>query len=173
MATGLPSPGSEPALGRCRQARRKPCLKAQFCVRSFQPLFAVVCCGWHLSPQPILTFLAETKEYLAGELRNGDPATGKRIAAHPQMVFAFVPKTVKTLLAHADSGFCCRDAVEVYESAKMRVHYRGPQDGAIGGAGEGGRVAAVARDRRRWAVRILASAGWLGQSVSVPGAALV
>ena len=55
---------------------------------------------------------------------------------------------------------------------EMRVHYRGPQDGAIGGAGEGDRVAAVATDRRRWAVRILVSAGWLGQSLSVPGAAL-
>jgi Transposase DDE domain group 1 len=31
--------------------------------------------------QPILTFLAETKEYIAGELRNGDSPTGKQIAA--------------------------------------------------------------------------------------------
>jgi hypothetical protein len=68
--------------------------------------------------QPILTFLAETKEYVAGELRNGDPPTGKQIAAHLQMVFAFVPKTVKTLLARADSGFYCWDAVEAYESVK-------------------------------------------------------
>ena len=28
--------------------------------------------------QPILTFLAETKEYIAGELRNGDRPRGKR-----------------------------------------------------------------------------------------------
>jgi hypothetical protein len=122
--------------------------------------------------QPILTFLAETKEYVAGELRNGDPPTGKQIAAHLQMVFASVPKMVKTLLGRADSGFYCWDAVAAYESVKMRVHYRGPQDGATGGAGEGGRVAAVATDRRRWAVRVLVSAGWLGQNVSVPGAAL-
>ncbi len=46
--------------------------------------------------QPILTFLAETKEYVAGELRNGDRPTGKQIAAHLQMVFAAVPKMVKT-----------------------------------------------------------------------------
>jgi len=68
--------------------------------------------------QPILTFLAETKEYVAGELRNGDRPTGKQIAAHLQMVFAAVPKMVKTLLARADSGFYCWDAVEAYESVK-------------------------------------------------------
>jgi hypothetical protein len=68
--------------------------------------------------QPILTFLAETKEYIAGELRNGDRPTGKQIAAHLQMVFAAVPKVVKTLLARADSGFYCWDAVEAYESVK-------------------------------------------------------
>ena len=70
------------------------------------------------SLQPILTFLAETKEYVAGELRNGDRPTGKQIAAHLQMVFAAVPKMVKTLLARADSGFYCWDAVEAYESVK-------------------------------------------------------
>src|SRR6202790_1777781 len=68
--------------------------------------------------QPILTFLAETKEYVAGELRNGDRPTGKQIAAHLQMVFAAVPKMVKTLLARADSGFYCWDAVQTYESVK-------------------------------------------------------
>src|SRR5258707_810975 len=68
--------------------------------------------------QPILTFLAETKEYVAGELRNGDRPTGKQIAAHLQMVFAAVPKMVKTLLARADSGFYCWDAVQAYESVK-------------------------------------------------------
>jgi len=68
--------------------------------------------------QPILTFLAETREYIAGELRNGDRPTGKQIAAHLQMVFAAVPKVVKTLLARADSGFYCWDAVEAYESVK-------------------------------------------------------
>jgi hypothetical protein len=68
--------------------------------------------------QPILTFLAETREYISGELRNGDSPTGKQIAAHLQMVFASVPKMVKTLLARADSGFYCWDAVAAYESVK-------------------------------------------------------
>jgi hypothetical protein len=70
------------------------------------------------SLQPILTFLAETKEYVAGELRNGDRPTGKQIAAHLQKVFAAVPKMVKTLLARADSGFYCWDAVAAYESVQ-------------------------------------------------------
>src|SRR5205807_3516076 len=38
LATGLRAPSAESAvefiLGRCRQACRKPCLKAQFCVKS-------------------------------------------------------------------------------------------------------------------------------------------
>ena len=68
--------------------------------------------------QPILTFLAETNDYIAGELRNGDRPTGKQIAAHLQMVFAAVPKMVKTLLARADSGFYCWDGVQAYESVK-------------------------------------------------------
>ena len=70
------------------------------------------------SYQPILTFVAETKDYVAGELRNGDRPTGKQIAAHLQMVFAAVPKMVKTLLARADSGFYCWEAVQAYESVK-------------------------------------------------------
>jgi Transposase DDE domain group 1 len=34
------------------------------------------------SYQPILTFLAETKEYVGGELHNGDRPTGLQIARH-------------------------------------------------------------------------------------------
>ena len=55
---------------------------------------------------------------MAEELRNGDSPTGKQIAAHLQMVFASVPRMVKTLLARADSGFYCWDAVEAYESVR-------------------------------------------------------
>ena len=45
------------------------------------------------SYQPILTFLAETREYLSGELRKGERPTGKQIAAHLESVFAALPKT--------------------------------------------------------------------------------
>ena len=65
--------------------------------------------------QPILTFLAETREYVSGELRNGDRPTGTQIASHLESVFAALPPGVKTIQARADSGFYCREAVEAYE----------------------------------------------------------
>jgi hypothetical protein len=72
------------------------------------------------SYQPILTFLAETREYVCGDLRNGDRPTGKQIAAHLGQVFAALPPGVKRLLARADAGFYCWEAVEAYENARCR-----------------------------------------------------
>lgn len=72
------------------------------------------------SYQPILTFLAETREYVAGELRNGDRPTGKQIARHLQAVFAAIPEGVETMYARADSGFYCAEAVQAYEKAGAR-----------------------------------------------------
>jgi hypothetical protein len=69
------------------------------------------------SYQPILTFLAETREYVAGELRNGDRPTGAQIARHLESVFAALPPGVETIHARADSGFYCAEAVEAYEQA--------------------------------------------------------
>jgi len=66
------------------------------------------------SYQPILTFLAETREYLGGELRKGERPTGKQIAAHLDSVFAALPATVERCYARADSGFYCWEAVEAY-----------------------------------------------------------
>src|SRR6266404_4148940 len=68
------------------------------------------------SYQPILTFLAETREYISGELRNGDRPTGAEIARHLKNVFAALPPQVKTIHARADSGFYCWGAVEAYEN---------------------------------------------------------
>jgi hypothetical protein len=68
------------------------------------------------SYQPILTFLAETKEYVYGELRRGDRPTGGQIAQHLRSVFAALPSTVTSLYARADSGFYCWEAVQAYES---------------------------------------------------------
>jgi len=68
------------------------------------------------SYQPILTFLSETREYISGELRNGDRPTGVQIARHLESVFAALPLTVKTIYARADSGFYCGEAVEAYQS---------------------------------------------------------
>jgi DDE family transposase len=55
--------------------------------------------------QPILTFLAETREYVGGELRKGDRPTGKQIAQHLASVFAALPPSVERVYARADSGF--------------------------------------------------------------------
>src|SRR6202030_997955 len=72
------------------------------------------------SYQPILTFLAETREYVGGELRKGDRPTGKQIAAHLEGVFAALPETVERVYARADSGFYCWEAVEAYEKHGCR-----------------------------------------------------
>jgi hypothetical protein len=69
------------------------------------------------SYQPILTFLAETREYISGELRNGDRPDGKQIARHLAEVFAALPGCVRRIFARADSGFYCWGAVAAYERA--------------------------------------------------------
>ena len=72
------------------------------------------------SYQPILTFLAETREYIAGELRNGDRPTGVQIARHLENVFATLPEGVETMYARADSGFYCAEAVAAYDKAGVQ-----------------------------------------------------
>ena len=72
------------------------------------------------SYQPILTFLAETKEYVAGALRTGDRPSGKEIAAHLDSVAAALPPTVKTVYGRADSGFYCWEAIQAYEKRNWR-----------------------------------------------------
>src|ERR1017187_7740927 len=67
------------------------------------------------SYQPILTFLAETREYVMGELHNGDRPSGDQIARHLERTWAALPPGVETVYARADSGFYCREAVESYE----------------------------------------------------------
>jgi hypothetical protein len=72
------------------------------------------------SYQPILTFLAETKEYVAGALRTGDRPSGKEIAAHLDSAYAALPATVETVYARADSGFYCWEAVQAYAKRNCR-----------------------------------------------------
>ena len=67
------------------------------------------------SYQPILSFIAETREIAAGELRTGYRPDGKEIAAHLDAVEKSLPKGVKRVYARADSGFYCRQAIEAYE----------------------------------------------------------
>ncbi len=72
------------------------------------------------SYQPILTFMAETREYMGGELRNGDRPDGKQIARHLAAVFAALPQCVQKIFARADSGFYCWEAVKAYEEGKAQ-----------------------------------------------------
>src|SRR5438874_10514206 len=67
------------------------------------------------SYQPILTFIAETREYVWGELHNGDRPTGKQIYDHLKNAIAALPAGIEQVTARADSGFYCREAVEAYE----------------------------------------------------------
>jgi hypothetical protein len=72
------------------------------------------------SYQPILTFIAETHEYISGELRSGDRPDGKQIARHLQRVIAALPKYVEKIYARADSGFFCWQAVQAYQKAQAQ-----------------------------------------------------
>jgi hypothetical protein len=72
------------------------------------------------SYQPMLTFIAETREYVWGELRNGDRPTGKQIGDHLRNVRASLPPGVKQICGRADSGLYCRETVEAYEEFDAR-----------------------------------------------------
>ena len=72
------------------------------------------------SYQPILSFLAETREYVMGELHNGDRPTGAQIARHLDSTAAALPPGVKIIYARADSGFYCGEAVESYEQHRWQ-----------------------------------------------------
>ena len=72
------------------------------------------------SYQPMRTFIAETREYVWGELRNGDRPTGQQIGDHLRNVGAALPPGVKQIYGRADSGFYCREAIEGYEPLNAR-----------------------------------------------------
>jgi len=72
------------------------------------------------SYQPMLTFIAETREYIWGELRNGDRPHGKKIGDHIRSVCAALPGCVKQIFGRVDSGFYCWDAVEAYEEFRAQ-----------------------------------------------------
>lgn len=72
-------------------------------------------CKGKKSYQPILTLIAETREYAAGALRTGDRPDGKAITAHLDSVAAALPPWVKKVFGRADAGFFCWAAVAAYE----------------------------------------------------------
>ena len=72
------------------------------------------------SYQPMLTFLAETREYVGGELHNGDRPTGMQIARHIESVILTLPQGVKIIYARADCGLYCWEVVQSYEKYRCR-----------------------------------------------------
>jgi hypothetical protein len=72
------------------------------------------------SYQPILTFVAETREYISGELRKGVSVSGTQITAHLDSVFRALPQGVERRYGRADSGFYCLEAVQAYEKNDCR-----------------------------------------------------
>ncbi|MGA2673174.1 MAG: transposase [Terracidiphilus sp.] len=126
------------------------------------------------SYQPILSFIAETREYAAGSLRTGDRPDGREIADHLESVAKGLPTTVKIVYARADSGFYCWQAVEAYEKKGWRfimVAWWRARPRVLWTVADG-EVEAFAADRRRRPMRVLLSAGGLGQGLPVSGAAL-
>jgi hypothetical protein len=71
-------------------------------------------------PEGTPTFIAETREYIWGELHNGDRPSGKQIGDHIRNACAAVPPGVKQIYGRADSGFYCREGVEGYEECDVR-----------------------------------------------------
>src|SRR5213594_4503441 len=60
------------------------------------------------SYQPILTFIAETREYLWGELHNGDRPTGKQVYDHLKKAITAVPSSVGRDLRACGFGILLR-----------------------------------------------------------------
>src|ERR1700685_4002782 len=85
------------------------------------------------SYQPILTFLAETREYVGGELRNGDRPTGTQIARHLESVFAALPPQVKTIKCTSRLGLLLPGGGGSLPEPGRAVYRLGTQDLSFGG----------------------------------------
>lgn len=67
------------------------------------------------SYQPILSFIAETGEFIFGNQRNGDKPSGSEVAKHLEGVFAAIPPGVERVRTRQDAGFYCWEAVAANE----------------------------------------------------------
>ncbi len=142
------------------------------------------------SYQPILTFLAETREYLMGGLRHGDRPTGKEIVAHLESAFRALPrvkKIFKEIVAHLESAFRASRREEDFRAGRFRLLLLGSggslrtsalsvrpraQDQATGRAVAASRMEALAPQRRCCGMRIPLPAARLGQGLPLCRAAL-
>lgn len=71
------------------------------------------------SYQPILSFIAQTGEFIGGKQRKGDRPTGEEVAKHLREVFESIPKRCKRIFARADAGFYCKEAIRIYREYKV------------------------------------------------------
>lgn len=61
--------------------------------------------------RPIITFIAETKEYMAGQLRKGKTLSGTDIKNHLFALRTLLPPSVRKVTLRADSEFYCCKAI--------------------------------------------------------------
>jgi hypothetical protein len=67
--------------------------------------------------RPVLAFISETKEYLAGKLRAGRNLSGKEIRKFIAQLKTLLPPGVKQLTIRADSEFYCWQAIQAARAA--------------------------------------------------------
>jgi hypothetical protein len=82
--------------------------------------------------QPILTFLAETREYVWGELRNGDRPDGKQIAPSAKCLRRLTPLHSDYLRA-GRCRFLLLGGGASLRKSQGALHHRGVQDGTFAG----------------------------------------
>ena len=84
------------------------------------------------SYQPILTFLAETREYLMGGLRHGDRPTGKEIVAHLESAFRALPSRREEDFRAGRFRLLLLGSGGSLRTSALSVRPRGAQDQATG-----------------------------------------
>lgn len=70
--------------------------------------------------RPVLAFIAETKEYLLGKLRQGTTMSGDEVKTFIKSIKASLPGCVVKVIIRADSEFFSQDAVTACEEEKYR-----------------------------------------------------
>lgn len=70
--------------------------------------------------RPVLAFIAETKEYLVGKLRQGTTMSGEEVTTFIKSFKPFLPGCVVKVIIRADSEFFSQAAVNACEEEKYR-----------------------------------------------------
>jgi hypothetical protein len=128
------------------------------------------------SYQPMLTFIAETREYVWGELRNGDRPDGKQIGQHIRNVCAALPPGVKQIYGRAGPRghpwILLRGRRRSIRAMQRPLRHLGTQDVAAGRVAAAGWMETVEEDGCGYGMRIPLSAGRMEQGIPVRRPAL-